>query len=127
MIRRLFIAAALTLALPAHAQHSHAHDHKPMHGGKVVEVSDHHLELVAKDGTLTLHVRDEKDKPEAVKDAKATATVLSGGKQEVVTLTPGSTSLSGKGALPIAKGTRVVVSLTMPGQKAVQARFSPAD
>jgi hypothetical protein len=124
MIRRLFLAAAaaLTLALPAHA-----HDAKPMHGGKVVDAADHHLELVAKDGTLTLYVRNEQDKPEAVKDAKATATVLSGGKQEVVTLTPGTDSLSGKGALPIAKGTRVVVSLTMPGRKAVQARFSPAD
>ncbi len=122
MIRRLFLAAALTLALPAHA-----HDAKPMHGGKVVDAGGHHLELVAKDGTLTLHVRDAADKPEAVKDAKATATVLSGGKQEVVTLTPGATSLSGKGTLPIAKGTRVVVSLTMPGHKAIQARFSPAD
>jgi hypothetical protein len=126
MIRMLALATALALAAtPALA---HTESHNAHHGGQVVVAGHDHLELVAKDGELTLYVRGEDDKPEAVKGAKATATVLVGGKQTIVTLEPQEGNiLKGKGSFTVAKGMKVVVSLTLPDHKPVTARFSPAD
>ena len=47
------ILASITLALAGSAfaagdKHNHAHEHKPLHGGVVVEVKDMDYELVAK-------------------------------------------------------------------------------
>ena len=72
-----------------------------------------HLELVAKDGEITLYVRDEDDKPDTTKGLAATATVLAAGKQVTVKLEPqGGNVMKGKGTFVVAKGMRVVVSLT---------------
>lgn len=128
MIKALALAAALaitaTLALAQGSSLKKAH-----HGGQVVVADGHHrLELVAKDGEITLYLRDEDDKPDAIKGARATATVLVGGKQETVKLEPQEGNiLKGKGSFVVAKGMRVVVSLTMPEHKPVTARFTPAD
>ena len=55
--------AALTLALAGSAlaagdKHGHAHEHKPLHGGVVVEVKDMDYELVAKATVIQLYLRD---------------------------------------------------------------------
>jgi hypothetical protein len=76
-MRSLAVSAALVLALtvgtPAVAGDDHDHDHdehKPPHGGFLLEVGDHvaHVEVVhdAKDGKVTLYVLDKEAK-EAVK------------------------------------------------------------
>ena len=47
----LIASVALAAAGTVHAageKHDHAHEHKPMHGGVVVEVKDMDYELVAK-------------------------------------------------------------------------------
>ena len=118
------IVASLTLlvlaAAPAAAHSEGAHGAK--HGGKVVESGHHHLEVVVKDGSLEVFVEGEDGRPEDIKEAKATATVLSGGKKEDVTLAPGDASLKGTGSFTAVKGTTVVITLTMPGHKPEQAR-----
>lgn len=116
-------ASALAFAHDDHA-HDHDHDHAAKHGGILVHSSHHHLELVAKDGTLHLYVTDEAGKPEAIEGAKATATVLSDGKTETVALAPaGENSLEGTGSFTAGKGTTVVVTLTLPDHEPEQARF----
>ena len=126
MIRTLVFAASLVFAAPMAL--AHEGKHPPQHGGQVVVAGHDHLELVAKDGELTLYVRGEDNKPEAVKGAVASATVLAGGKQVTVKLEPqGDNVLKGTGAFQVAKGMRVVVSLTMPEHKPVTARFTPAE
>ena len=127
MIKALFLAAVLALAAPLAVAHEGG-AHKPQHGGQVVIAGHDHLELVVKDGELTLYVRGEDDKPEAVKGAVATATVLVGGKQQTVKLEPQEGNvLKGMGSFAVAKGMRVVVSLKLPDHKPVTARFTPAD
>lgn len=122
MIRNALFAAFL-VAAPATAWAGGDHDHVGKHGGKVVESGHHHVELVAKDGEITLYVLGEDDKPEDVKAAKATATVLSGGKSSTVAFTPGDSGVfTGKGDF-IAKSATVVVTLTMPDHKPEQAKF----
>jgi hypothetical protein len=51
--------ASITLALAGSAfaagdKHDHAHEHKPLHGGVVVEVKDMDYELVAKPTVIQL-------------------------------------------------------------------------
>ena len=55
--------ASIVLALAGSAfaagdKHDHAHEHKPLHGGVVVEVKDMDYELVAKPTVIQLHLRD---------------------------------------------------------------------
>ena len=59
-IQSLLAAAVILCAGASRAggDHDHAHEHKPLHGGVVVEANDMDFELVAKPGLITLHVRD---------------------------------------------------------------------
>lgn len=128
MIRRLVLALAL-LALGAGAAVTHegeegVHDHSARHDGAVEHTEHHHFELVAEGGTLALYVRHLDGSEEAVDGAKASATVLAGGKTEVVTLAPsGGNVLKGSGGFSVGKGTTIVVSVTLPGHATEQARF----
>lgn len=100
------------------------HEHSGKHGGMIAESGHHHVELVAKDGSLELHVEGEDGKPEDIKDAKATAAVLADGKKEDITLTPDAGNfLKGTGTFKVSKGATVVVTLTMPDHQPEQARF----
>lgn len=104
--------------------HEHAHDHSAKHGGIVEHTGHHHLELVAKGGTLELYVTHEDGEAEDASAAKASATVLADGKTEQVTLTPaGGNALKGAGSFNAGKGTTIVVSLSMPDHEPEQVRF----
>lgn len=121
---RIFATAIAVLAITASAAISaEDHKHQGQHGGVVVESGHHHLEIVAKDGVLEVYVNGEDGKPEDVKDAKASAAILSGGKKVDVQLAPsGENVLKGGGAFTAAKGTVIIVTLTMLEHEPEQAR-----
>lgn len=126
MMRRLVLglAAVVLSAGLAAADEGDAHDHSAKHDGVVEHTAHHHLELVAKGGTLELYVRHEDGEDEDTTGARALATVLADGKTEQITLTPsGGNALKGTGGFNAGKGTTVVVSLTMPGHEPEQVRF----
>lgn len=105
-------------------KHDPGHDHAGKHGGVVMHSGHHHLELVAKGGSIALYIEHEDGKPEDVEGANASATVLADGKVEQVTLKPaGGNKLEGSGDFTAGRGTTVVVTLTMPGHEPEQARF----
>jgi hypothetical protein len=122
---RLLVAllgAIVAATAPSLAHEGSAHTGK--HGGKVVDTGHHHVEIVAKDGAIEVYLEHDDGKAEDVKDAKASATVLSAGKTEVIALTPDAGNfLKGSGAFTAGKGTTIVVTLTMPGHKPEQARI----
>ena len=94
------------------------------HGGHEVEVGKFHVELVVKEREITLHVRDQADKPIDSKTVKATANVLSGKDKATVELTPAGEALKGQVPFAIAKDAKVIVSFAVGGGKKEQARFS---
>lgn len=117
------LAASLLLTLPASAHEDHKHG-GPQRGGVIVDSGHHVLEVVAKDGTIEVFVAGEDGKPEETAGAKATAVILSGGKKSDVTLAPGEGSvLRGTGEFKAAKGTTIVLTLTMPGHEPEQSRL----
>ncbi len=121
------LIAAITLAVAgtAHAageKHDHAHEHKPVHGGVVVEVKDVDYELVAKSTTLQLYLRDH-GKPADVSKASAKVTLLTGTEKQEVELKPAGDKLEATGSYKVGPGTKAVAVMTINGKPAT-ARFT---
>lgn len=96
------------------------------HGGQVQDAGPYHLELVAKPNDITVYVTGSGNKMVQTQGATGSATVLSGKGKETVQLAPaGSNVLKGSGKFEIGADTKIVVSVTFPGQPPVQARFTP--
>lgn len=124
---RLCAALALAVSLSSTAfaagDHAHGHEHKPLHGGIVVEANDMDYELVAKPDVITLHLRDH-GKPAKTEGVSAKLTLLNGTeKSEAMLVSTGEGKLEGKGAFKVAAGTKVVALVALPGKKAANVRF----
>ena len=119
----LLAALALTLAGSAFAAGDHSHEHKPMHGGVVVEVKDIDYELVAKPTMIQLHLRDH-GKPADVSKASAKLTLLTGAEKQEVELKPAGEKLEASGAFKVGPGTKVVALVTIAGKSAGTVRFA---
>ena len=102
---------------------AHDHEHKPLHGGVVVEASDLDFELVAQAGLLTLHVRDH-GKPASVKGAGGRITWLSGNDKAEAALAPvGDDTLQARGTFKPAPRAKAVATVQLAGGKTVNLRF----
>lgn len=121
-----FVSMSLALASSAFAagdKHDHAHEHKPMHGGVVVEVKDIDYELVAKPTMIHLHLRDH-GKPADVSKASAKLTLLSGTEKQEVELKPVGGKLEATGTFKVGSGTKAVAVVTIAGKPAGTVRFA---
>ncbi len=118
--------ASITLALAgsvfAAGKHDHAHEHKPLHGGVVVEVKDMDYELVAKPTAIQLYLRDH-GKPADVSKASAKLTLLTGTEKQEVELKPAGDKLEAAGSFKVGPGTKAVAVVTVGGKPAT-ARFT---
>ncbi len=109
-------------AFAAEDKHDHAHEHKPLHGGVVVEVKDIDYELVAKPTAIQLHLRDH-GKPADVSKATAKITLLTGTEKQEVELKPAGDKLEATGSFKVGPGTKAVAVVTVAGKPAT-ARFT---
>ena len=121
------LLASITLALAgsalaAGAKRDHAHDHKPMHGGVVVEVKDIDYELVAKPTVIQIHLRDH-GKASDVSKATAKVTLLTGTEKQEVELKPVGDKLEATGSFKVGPGTKAVAVVTVAGKPAT-VRFA---
>ena len=113
--------ASITLVLAGSAfaagdKHHHAHEHKPLHGGVVVEVKDMDYELVAKPTVIQLYLRDH-GKPADVSKASAKLTLLTGTEKQ------DGDKLEATGSFKVGPGTKAVAVVTVGGKPAT-ARFT---
>ena len=123
-INVIFAAALLCLSVAARADGPTIGPN----GGQVRDAGKYHLELTVKDTALTVYVTGSKDAKIATKGATGTATVLAGKSTSNVKLEPGSENvLAGNGSFQPVPDMKVVVSVTLPGQPPVQARFTPIE
>lgn len=121
----LLASIALALSAPAFAagdKHDHAHEHKPLHGGVVIEVKDMDYELVAKPTTIQLFLRDH-GKAADVSKASAKVTLLTGTEKQEVELKPAGDKLEATGSFKVGPGTKAVAVVTVAGKPAT-ARFT---
>lgn len=118
------LAVSISGAAFAADDHKHGHEHKPLHGGVVVEANDIDFELVAKPDSLTLFVRDH-GKPASTQGATAKVTLLNGTEKTEAALTPaGDNKLEAKGPFKVGSGTKAVATVTLAGKKPVNVRFA---
>lgn len=133
-MRRLIVSSVLIGAMAMMPQFALAHTDeylatiKAPHGGQLRAAGPFHLELVAKDGELTLYVTDHGDKPISTSggQGKANIQVEKDGKRQSVELTPVYANImKGKGDFQITPETSVAVFIALPEHETQGARFVP--
>ncbi len=86
----------------------------------------YHLELVAKDGELTLHVMDHADHTISTGGGMGKATIQTGKTRIQVELQPaGDNTLKGTGEFSVLPESVIIVFIRLPDQEAYSARFTP--
>lgn len=113
------LVAAIVAAAPVHA----ADDHKPQHGGVVVETKTGDMELVAKPDLIVIHVSDH-GKPAKLTSATGKVTVFNGSVKTEAPLTLAGDKLEAKGSFKLGAGTKVLADVALNGKPAVAARFT---
>lgn len=120
MKRHLAIAAlAAVLAAPAFA----ADDHKPQHGGVVLETKAGDMELVAKADSIVIYVSDH-GKPMKLTSATGKVTVFAGSDKTEAPLALVGGKLEAKGSFKVGAGVKVLAEVSVNGKPAVAARFT---
>jgi hypothetical protein len=123
------LAAPLILLQPVWAHTDESLDAMPSpHGGQVRAAGPYHLELVAKDGELVLHVTDHAWQEIQTDGGEGKANIQQdkGGSKVTVKLEPSQQNMfTGTGEFQINPETVIVVFVKLPEQDAYGARFTP--
>lgn len=106
---------------------------KAPHGGQLRMAGPVHLELVlsktppeAQDKPVAVYVTDHAGNKQSTAGASGTITVLYGKTKVSAPLTPdGDNKLSAQAAYAATPDLKAIVSVTLTGQSAQQARFTP--
>lgn len=133
-MRRLIVISVLlcTMVIMSHFALAHTEGHlatlTPPHGGQLRASGPFHLELVAKDGELTLYITDHGDKPISTTGGQGKANIQVGkeGKRQSVALEPVYANImKAKGDFQITPETTVAVFIAIPGYETQGANFMP--
>jgi len=123
------LAAPLIFLQPVWAHTDESLDAMPSpHGGQVRAAGPYHLELVAKDGELVLHVTDHAWNEIHTDGGEGKATIQQGkaGSRITVKLEPSQQNmLTGNGEFQVSPETVIVVFVKLSEQDAYGARFTP--
>jgi hypothetical protein len=127
MIAALVIGVTLAVSFQAHAHTDEFFESvEAPHGGQLRMTGPFHMELVAKDGDLTVYVTDHADNAISVDGGLAKANIENGSTRTQVNLHPvGSNILRGSGTFSVTPTTVVVVFMKLPDQDGYAARFMP--
>jgi len=129
--------AALTVAMAAPAALAHSDEYldtqKTPNGGQQRMAGMYHFELVvardskeARENPVVVYVTDHANAKIPTVGAGGTATILAGKQKASVKLVPdGDNRLKGVGKYASTADMKVVVSVTLAGKPAEQARFTP--
>jgi len=123
------LAVPLIVLQPVWAHTDESLDAMPSpHSGQVRAAGPYHLELIAKDGELVLHVTDHAWQAIHIDGGEGKANILQGkaGSKITVKLEPSQQNVfTGNGEFHITPETVIVVFVKLPEQDAYGARFTP--
>jgi len=125
----LFSAVLASMSLLASAHTEEFFDSRPSpHGGQMRMTGPYHLELVSRDNEILVYVMDHADRELSVNGGSGKATIQNGKtktKTSVKLERAGDNSLKGSGNFSITPDTVITVFVTLPGQEAHAASFTP--
>ena len=138
-MKKIKVLSALLVGLLVAIGSAHAHGNahvdtdKAPNGGQVRVAGTYHVELVVvktskdvKDNPIMVYVTDQAGQKISTAGVTGTATVLSGKEKSLATLVPdGDNRLKGTAKYGSTPGMKAVISITLPGKPAEQARFTP--
>ncbi|MDO8653108.1 MAG: hypothetical protein Q7R66_13065 [Undibacterium sp.] len=138
-LTKIVSTVATVLALASSISPALAHDDayldtlKSANGGQVRMAGVYHFELVmakdskdAKEKQIMVYVTDHAGTKIPTAGATANATILSGKTKTGASLVPdGDNRLKGSAKYIAGADTKVVLSVSMPGKPAEQARYTP--
>ncbi|SDW39562.1 hypothetical protein [Nitrosomonas communis] len=133
-MRRLVVTSVLLsmMLMMSHFALAHTEGHlatlTPPNGGQLRASGPFHLELVAKNGELTLYITDHGDNPIPTSGGQGKANIQAGkeGKKQSVVLEPVYANImKAKGDFQITPETTVAVFLAIPGYETQGANFMP--
>ena len=134
-IASIAVLAGLTFAAGAALAHDDAYldTQKAPNGGQLRMAGPYHYELVlvkdakeAKENPVVVYVTDHAGQKIPTAGAAGTATILAGKLKAAATLKPdGDNRMKGVAKYASMPGTKAVVSITLAGKQAEQARFTP--
>ena len=120
MKRLTVVAAAFLIAGTAYA-------HGPStgaNGGPQVDAGDYHVEMVAKDTSLSIYLNTDKDRPVDANGHKAIGLFVVAGKPQRIELKHEvANKLSGASTVPLPAALKGAIHITLPSGKTVQAKF----
>jgi hypothetical protein len=123
------LAATMIVFQPAWAHTDEQLDTMPSpHGGQVRAAGPYHLELVAKDGELVLHVTDHIGQEISTDGGEGKAKIQQGkaGSKITIKLEPSEHHLlKGSGEFQINQDTVIVAFIKLSDKDAYAARFTP--
>lgn len=123
------LAATLIISQPGWAHTDEQLDTMSSpHGGQVRAAGPYHLELVARDGELVLHVTDHTGQEIHTDGGEGKARIQQGktGSTITVKLAPSPQNMfTGSGEFRINPETVIVVFVKLPEQDAYAARYTP--
>jgi len=123
------LAATMIVFQPAWAHTDEQLDTMPSpHGGQVRAAGPYHLELVAKDGELVLHVTDHIGQEISTDGGEGKANIQQGkaGSKITIKLEPSEHHLlKGSGEFQINQDTVIVAFIKLSDKDAYAARFTP--
>ncbi len=124
-LRSIAAVFALAAFLAPAALLAQGHAHKGKNGGQVEDAGSYHVEAVAKDTTLTVHLTDhDTDKAVATAGFKGLAILVVDGKSQRITLAPqGENLLVGTSTAPLKAPIRGAIQITNSKNATVQAKF----
>lgn len=126
--RLALLPSILLLASSAAAHDDATLDRMPSpHGGQVRMAGPFHFELVLESERVVLHVMDHANQSVPVEGARASAKLVTVDGEETVELLPiAETALGRNGELEPAPGSKVEVTISMPGQRPWTVTFTPS-
>lgn len=135
LMRNMMLCLPLALGLGfAGGVHAHSDEYletvKAPNGGQLRMAGAYHYELVIKPASggttdVLVYVTGHDDAPVDVKGTTGTVTVLSKGKSTITLKPDGKNLMRGTGTFEHTPALKAVVSITLPGEQAEQARFAP--
>ena len=131
LCKALLLSSSVTLSLGL-GQAASAHTDEYLdtvaapHGGQLRMAGASHYELVVKNNEVTIYLTDHAGTHVTSTGAIGSAIILSSKGKANIKLSPsGDNVLSGKGKFEAVPDMKVIVSITLAGQSAQQARFMP--
>ena len=126
-MRSEILASVLAFGFLAAAANADQLPAKGPNGGQIRESGEHHIELVVKGQTLTVHLLDHKSKPTNEPGTVGSAKVSAGSTSESVALEAKANGVfTGTGKFPATGALKVELTLTPPKEPVLSATFDVA-